>query len=62
MLSVGSVSLVDYLVKLKGPKAFALYLRESPRRGYEEALQRHYGFKDAAELQEKWLRAAAGAE
>jgi hypothetical protein len=57
---VGSVSLVDYLVRLKGPKAFALYLRESPRRGYEDALQRHYGFKDAKELQEKWLKSVAG--
>jgi len=55
---VESVSLVDFLVKLKGPKAFALYLREAPRRGYEEALQRHYGFKDANELQENWLKFA----
>jgi hypothetical protein len=59
---VESVSLVDYLVRLKGAKAFALYLREAPRRGYEEALQRHYGFKDAAELQERWIRAATSAE
>lgn len=59
---VESVSLVDYLVRLKGAKAFALYLREAPRRGYEEALQRHYGIKDALELQERWLRASLGAE
>lgn len=59
---VESVSLVDYLVRLKGPKAFANYLREAPRRGYEEALQRHYGFKDANELQEKWLKSVAAAE
>ncbi len=59
---VESVSLVDYLVRLKGAKAFALYLREAPRRGYEEALQRHYGIKDAGELQERWLRAALGKE
>jgi len=59
---VESVSLVDYLVKLKGPKAFALYLREAPRRGYEEALQRHYGIKDAKELQERWVKFALGAE
>lgn len=57
---VESVSLVAYLVGLKGPKAFALYLREAPRRGYEEALQRHYGFKDAGELQERWLKFAMG--
>jgi hypothetical protein len=59
---VQSVSLVDYLVRLKGPKAFMLYLREAPRRGYEEALQRHYGIKDANELQERWLKAVAGVE
>ena len=59
---VESVSLVDFLVRLKGAKAFALYLREAPRRGYEEALQRHYGFKDANELQDRWLKFAMGGE
>jgi hypothetical protein len=59
---VESVSLVDYLVRLKGPKAFALYLREAPRRGYEEALQRHYGIKDANDLQERWMRFATSGE
>jgi hypothetical protein len=59
---VASVSLVDYLVRLKGSRAFALYLREAPRRGYEEALQRHYGIKDAAELQDRWLKFALKGE
>jgi hypothetical protein len=59
---VESVSLVDYLVRLKGPRAFALYLREAPRRGYEEALQRHYGIKDAADLQERWMKFALKGE
>ncbi len=59
---VESVSLVDYLVRLKGAKAFALYLREAPRRGYEEALARHYGIKDAAELQERWMKFAMKGE
>jgi hypothetical protein len=57
---VESVSLVDYLVRLKGAKAFALFLREAPRRGYDKALQTHYGFKDANDLQEKWLKHACG--
>jgi hypothetical protein len=57
---VESVSLVDYLVRLKGAKAFALFLREAPRRGYEKALQTHYGFKDSNDLQEKWLKHACG--
>ena len=59
---VGSVSLVDYLVKLKGPRAFVLYLREAPRRGYEEALDRHYGIKDAADLHDRWLKASLKGE
>ena len=53
---VESVSLVDYLVRLKGAKAFVLYLREAPRRGYEEALQRHYSIKDASEHQTRMDR------
>jgi hypothetical protein len=59
---IESVSLVDYMVRLKGAKAFTLYLREAPRRGYEEALQRHYGIKDAAELQEMWIKFAMKSE
>lgn len=59
---VESVSLVEFLVRLKGARAFALYLREAPRRGYEEALQRHYGIKDATELQERWLKFAMSGE
>ena len=54
-------SLVAYLVELKGAKAFAAFLREAPRRGYAKALTTHYGFKDAAELQAKWLRHAVAA-
>jgi hypothetical protein len=57
---VESVSLVNYLVKLKGAKAFTLFLQEAPRRGFENCLQRHYGFKDANELQDKWLKHAMG--
>lgn len=57
-----SVSLVAYLVELKGPKAFAAFLREAPRRGYAKALSSHYGLKDAADLQAKWLRHAVAAD
>jgi len=59
---VESVSLVDYLVRLKGARAFALYLREAPRRGYEEALDRHYGIKDAADLHDRWMKFAMKGE
>src|SRR5213078_1403515 len=57
-----SVSLVAYLVELKGPKAFTTFLREAPRRGYARALASHYGFKDPADLQEKWVNHVLGGE
>jgi hypothetical protein len=57
-----SVSLVSYLVELKGPKAFATFLREAPRRGYSRALASHYGFKDATDLQTHWVKHAVGSE
>jgi hypothetical protein len=57
-----SVSLVAYLVELKGSKAFAAFLREAPRRGYAKVLATHYGFKDTADLQSKWLRHAVAAD
>jgi hypothetical protein len=57
-----SVSLVAYLVELKGPKAFTAFVREAPRRGYARALATHYGFKDPAELQDRWVKHAMGAE
>ena len=57
-----SVSLVSYLVELRGPKAFAAFLREAPRRGYAKALTSHYGFKDAPDLQDRWVRHALGGQ
>lgn len=57
-----SVSLVSFLVELKGPRAFATFLREAPRRGYARALTAHYGFKDPADLQGKWVRHVLGGE
>ena len=57
-----SVSLVSYLVELKGSKAFATFLREAPRRGYARALTSHYGFKDPADLQDKWVKHVLGGE
>jgi hypothetical protein len=57
-----SVSLVSFLVEMKGSRAFATFLREVPRRGYARALTSHYGFKDATELQERWLKYAVRGE
>ena len=51
-----SVSLVDYLVRLKDAKAFAIFLREAPRRGFDKVLQTHYGIRDAADLQDRWAK------
>jgi hypothetical protein len=59
---VESVSLVAFLVERKGPKAFATFLREAPRRGYGRALLSHYGFKDAADFQDQWVKHVLGAE
>lgn len=57
-----SVSLVAFLVELKGPKAFTTFLREAPRRGFRQALTSHYGFRDPAELQDRWVRHVLGGE
>ena len=49
-------------MELKGPKAYTAFLQEAPRRGYAKALATHYGFKDPAELQEKWVRHSLGGD
>ncbi|VTS02396.1 hypothetical protein [Tuwongella immobilis] len=55
---VQSVSLVDYLVQLKGPKTFLLFLQEAPRYGIERSLGRQYGFQNIADLEARWLASA----
>lgn len=57
-----SVSIVSFLVERRGPKAFMAFLREGPRRGYAKAIVSHYGFKDMADFQDKWVRHSMGAE
>jgi hypothetical protein len=61
---VQSVALVEFLAAQKGQQAFAVFLREAPRRGFGPCLQRHYGYRDVAELQAQWqqhvLREASG--
>ncbi|MCI0462535.1 MAG: hypothetical protein L0Z62_36760 [Gemmataceae bacterium] len=49
-----SVGLVDYLARLKGPRVFAQFLRDSLRRGYEPALRAHYQIEGFADLQTRW--------
>lgn len=54
----GSVSLAEYLVKLKGEKQFTLFLRDCQRYGAAQALKRQYDFESPKALQDAWLRAA----
>jgi tetratricopeptide (TPR) repeat protein len=51
-----SVVLVDYLTRLKGPQAFAAFLRDGLDMGYEAALRKHYGMRDFNDLQTRWNR------
>ncbi len=54
---VESVSLVDFLVRAKGEKAFTTFLRDAQRYGAEAAIKRQYGYADVRELETAWLRA-----
>lgn len=54
----GSVSLVDYFVKLKGEKHFTTFLRDCQRYGSASALKRQYGIESYKALQDAWLKAA----
>lgn len=57
-----SVSLVSYMVELRGPKAFAAFLREAPRRGISKALASHYEIKSPADLQDRWVKHSLGGQ
>jgi hypothetical protein len=54
----GSVSLVDYLVKLKGEKHFTTFLRDCQRYGSVSALKRQYDIDSPKALQAAWLKSA----
>jgi hypothetical protein len=49
-----SVSLVDYLSRQRTPVVFAQFVRDGLQEGYEAALRRHYGYRDFAELEQRW--------
>jgi hypothetical protein len=55
---VGSVMLVEFLVRTKGEKAFLTFLRDSQRYGLASALRRQYGVADPRQLDE-WLSRAS---
>jgi hypothetical protein len=54
--TVESVSLVAYLVKAKGERAFTAFLRDSQRYGLASALKRQYGMADAKQLGDAWMQ------
>lgn len=59
---VGSVSLVEFLVKAKGERAFKTFLGDAKRYGFAGSLKRQYNFADARELEQQWLRSVVSAE
>lgn len=52
-----SVSLVDYLTRLKGPQAFSEFMKDGLKNGYEIALSRHYGIQSYNDLNQSWWNA-----
>jgi hypothetical protein len=54
----GSVSLGEYLVKLKGEKHFTTFLRDCQRYGSTSALKRQYDIDSPKSLQDAWLKSA----
>jgi hypothetical protein len=55
-----SVSLVEFLVKEKGPLVFTQFVREGRKIGYEAALQKYYGYRDFADFEQRWSQFAFG--
>lgn len=58
---VQSISLVDYLASQKGgPEEFTRFVRDGLDGGFEKALQRHYGFRDFKDLEERLSQSVGG--
>jgi len=53
---VESVSLVEFLVRWQGEKAFTAFLRDAQRYGVESAFKRQYGVKDFQQLETEWKK------
>jgi len=54
-----SVALVEFLTNQKGPQAFTQFLHDGMRYGYEKALERNYGYKSFADLEQRWTQKVA---
>jgi len=59
---VQSVSVVEYLVGVNGPRAFVDFLHDTQRGSLDSALRKHYQCPSVAELQTRWLRKTYPAE
>ena len=57
---VGSASVVDFLVRWKGAKAFKGFVSDGQRYGPAAALKRAYGLADIAALEKAWMQAELG--
>ncbi|MFL5328160.1 MAG: hypothetical protein ACJ8C4_04540 [Gemmataceae bacterium] len=53
---IESVSVVEFLVNMKGPAEFVKFMHDASR-GFDAALAKHYGFRSTADLEDRWLRA-----
>jgi hypothetical protein len=49
-----SVSLVEFLTRERGPQTLTAFLRDGLQGGYEASMQKHYGYRNFEELQERW--------
>ena len=55
-----SVALVEFLTNQRGPQTFTQFLHDGMRYGYEKALERNYGYRSFAELEQRWTQYAFG--
>jgi hypothetical protein len=53
-----SVSLTDYLIRLRGERDFTIFLRDCQRYGTPQALKRQYGIEGIPALESAWKRSA----
>ena len=49
-----SVALVEFLTNQRGPQTFTRFLHDGMRYGHEKALERNYGYRSFAELEQRW--------
>jgi hypothetical protein len=55
-----SLSVAEYLVAQKSKEVFITFIRDAKKKGYDAALQQHFGFSSTDELFSYWHMAALG--